>query len=354
MPAISIVMPVYNTKEYVGKAIESILCQTFRDYEFIIIDNGSTDGSNEVIDHYASIDSRIKVLRNSKNVFIAEARNEALDQAKGKYLYLIDSDDWVLPDMLETMYNRAINHNAQYVVAGYFMDYHINGKYVSYKVCPDDKDFEQDEFRQRAIDYLTRTILTVPWNKLYSIDYLNTHNIRFRNTKLEDHHFNMDILMDVERVCMISQPFYHYYRSRQGTDSELVYNKFLNQKKREHFEHTLRVYDHWDIHDSETQRKLANYHMGRLVQCVTQTVSNKQLNKKEKKKGIKEILEDQYTEYAIRHSSKIGIKMAILSFPIKLRSIILCYLMGKCVGGFKKHFSSLYFNMRAKVAQDAE
>lgn len=128
MPAISIVMPVYNTKEFVGKAIESILNQTFKDYEFLIIDNGSTDGSGEVIDRYAALDSRIHVLRNKKNVFIAEARNKALAQAKGEYLYLIDSDDWVLPDMLEVMYARAKKYEAQYVVTGYYMDYYEGEK----------------------------------------------------------------------------------------------------------------------------------------------------------------------------------------------------------------------------------
>lgn len=230
MPAISVVMPVYNTKEYVGKAIQSILDQTFSDFEFLIIDNGSTDGSGDVIARYAQADSRIRVIHNEKNVFIAEARNRALELVQGEYLNLIDSDDWVLPDMLETMYSRAKKHDAQYVVAGYFMDYYVSGRNESYAVCPDDKDYEQKEFRENAIRYLTRTILTVPWNKLYSIPYLREHNIKFRNTKLEDHHFNMDILMDVERVSMVSKPFYHYYRSRQGTDSELVYNQFLNQK----------------------------------------------------------------------------------------------------------------------------
>ena len=105
MPAISVVMPVYNTKEYVGKAIQSILDQTFSDFEFLIIDNGSTDGSGDVIARYAQADSRIRVIHNEKNVFIAEARNRALELVQGEYLNLIDSDDWVLPDMLETMYD---------------------------------------------------------------------------------------------------------------------------------------------------------------------------------------------------------------------------------------------------------
>lgn len=354
MPAISVVMPVYNTKDYVAKAIQSILDQTFADFEFLIIDNGSTDGSGTIIDQFAEQDTRIRVIRNAKNVFIAEARNSALAQAQGEYLYLIDSDDWALPDMLEVMYSRAKRFNAQYVVAGYYMDYYVNGRNESYAVCPDDRDYEQREFRENAIKYLVHTILTVPWNKLYSIAYLKTHNIKFRNTKLEDHHFNMDIIMDVERVSLISKPFYHYYRSRQGTDSELVYNKFLNQKKREHIAHTIAVYEHWGIQDRDTLGQLADYHMGRLVQCVTQTVANKQLIKKDKYRELQKIVDDKYTAFAIKHALNKSKKIALMSVPIRMRNVRLCYFMGWMIAGFKEKFSGAYYMMRASVAQGAK
>lgn len=353
MPAISVVMPVYNTKEYVGKAIESILNQTFQDFEFLIIDNGSTDGSAEIIDHYAAIDNRIRVLCNEKNVFIAEARNKALELVTGEYLNLIDSDDWVLPDMLETMYSRAKKHQAQYVVAGYYMDYYEGGKKLSYTVCPDDVDYTQNEFRKNAINYLTRTILTVPWNKLYSIQYLKENNICFRNTKLEDHHFNMDILMNVDRVSMVSKPFYHYYRSRQGTDSQLVYNKYLNQKKRDHFAHTMEVYKYWNIHDDETMGKLADYHLGRLIQCVSETVGNHTINNVDRKRELQQILDDKYTEFALKHKTKNSLKRNLLSVPIQLKSITLCILMGKTVNGFRRAFPAVFSTMRAGMAQNA-
>ena len=354
MVKISVVMPVYNTKEYVGKAIQSILDQTFKDFEFIIIDNGSTDGSAQVIDSYASKDSRITVIRNKENVFISEARNAALDIVNGEYLYLIDSDDWVLPDMLDTMYKKAMVNNAQYVVAGYYMDYFEGGKELSYEVCPDDAVYEQAEFRKNAIRYLTRTILTVPWNKLYSIPYLREHNIRFRNTKLEDHHFNMDFIMDVERVCMISKPFYHYYRSRQGTDSQLVYRKYLNQKKRDHFAHTMEVYKHWGINDEKTMGSLADYHLGRLVQCVAETSGNKSINLKSKRQEISEILSDKYTKFALKYHTGDSAKISVLSIPMKMKNISLCIFMGKTVNVFKKSFPALYSTMRAGVAQKAK
>lgn len=354
MPAISIVMPVYNTREFVGKAIESVLNQTFTDYEFIIINNGATDGSDEVINKYAQIDKRIRVINNKENVFIAEARNRALDEVTGEYLYLIDSDDWILPNMLETMYSRAKKHRAQYVVAGYFMDYYIGGKEVSYSVCPDDRDYEQEEFRQNAINYLTRTILTVPWNKLYSIDYLRTNNIRFRNTKLEDHHFNMDIIMDIERVSLINEPFYHYYRSRQGTDSQLVYNKFLNQKKRDHLAHTMEVYEHWGISDEETMGKLADYHLGRLVQCVVETVGNTSIEKSAKKTELQMILNDRWTDFALKNKKKRSFKLKVLGIPFKTKNLFLCCCMGWSIGFVQKNFSGMFYKMRARMAQGAE
>lgn len=352
-PTVTVVMPVYNTEAYVGNAIESILSQTFEDFEFLIVDNGSTDNSGKIIDGFAERDRRIRVLRNEKNVYISEARNRAIQIAKGKYLCLIDSDDWALSNMLEVMCSRAEETKAQYVVAGYFMDYCIHDKHYCYSVCPDDRFYEQTEFRKNAIQYLTRTLLTVPWNKLYSISYLREHQIKFRNTKLEDHHFNMDILMDVERVCMISEPFYHYYRSRPGTDTELVYNQFLNQKKRDHLKHTLAVYEHWGIQDEETMQQLANYHLGRLVQCIVQTTCNSQIDKETRDKEIHRILKDELTTFAIKRCGRCSMKIALLSLPIRMRSRSMCLLMGWSIDWFRRHFSAEYYRIRAALAQRA-
>ena len=163
----------------------------------------------------------------------------------------------------------------------------------------------------------------------------------------------MDILMDVERVSMVSKPFYHYYRSRQGTDSELVYNQFLNQKKRDHIAHTLEVYKHWGIQDANTMGQLADYHMGRLVQCVMQTVANQQITKKEKYQELQKIIDDPYTEFAKRNALNASKKIAILSIPIRMKSKKLCYLMGWGVARFKANFSEIYYTMRASVAQGA-
>lgn len=354
MPAISIIMPVYNTEQYVGKAIESILNQTFKDYEFFIIDNGSTDGSSKVIAGYAAKDPRIHVIHNDVNVYIAEARNAAIEKTSGEYLYLIDSDDTVELDMLEKMYSAAKKTNAQYVVAGYYMEYYQQGKFSSYEVCPDDHFYEKEDFRKNAIKYLTRTLLTVPWNKLYSLEYIRKHNIRFRNTKLEDHHFNMDMIKDIERVYMVGESFYHYNRSRPGTDSQVVYNKFLNQKKREHFKHTMEVYRYWGIDDFATMNELYNYQAGRLVECVSETCCNSTLTKEKRTSELQTILNDADTRMVVTKIKPNSLSLAICILPIKWKSMWMCSVMGRAIGFTKKRFSHLFYLLRSKVAQKAK
>ncbi len=100
-PLVSVVMPVYNRADTIRKAIDSILNQTFTDFEFIIVDDGSTDGTTEILDYYAKKDSRVRVLKNEQNRGISYSRNKGNDSAKGKYIAIMDSDDYSVPNRLE-------------------------------------------------------------------------------------------------------------------------------------------------------------------------------------------------------------------------------------------------------------
>ena len=113
---VSIIMPVYKVEDYVGKAIESIQAQTLKEFEFLIVDDGTPDRSGEICDAYAKKDSRIHVIH-KENGGAPSARNMAIDIAKGKYMYFMDSDDWAEPTMLEDMYNLAERDRAQLVVS---------------------------------------------------------------------------------------------------------------------------------------------------------------------------------------------------------------------------------------------
>lgn len=117
MPELSIIVPVYKVEKYLPKCIDSILAQTFTDFELILIDDGSPDRCGEVCDAYAARDSRIRVIH-QKNQGVSAARNAGLDVACGTYLGFVDSDDWIEPEMYETMIATAKEKQVDVVVCG--------------------------------------------------------------------------------------------------------------------------------------------------------------------------------------------------------------------------------------------
>ena len=114
-PKVSILVPIYNVEKYLSRCIESVLSQDFRDYELILVDDGSPDRCPQICDEYAKKDSRIKVIH-KKNGGLSDARNIGLDIATGEYVMFIDSDDFVDIDMMESMMNNMIDNNVDLVV----------------------------------------------------------------------------------------------------------------------------------------------------------------------------------------------------------------------------------------------
>lgn len=114
-PRLSIIVPVYNVEKYLDKCLSSILSQTFTDFELILVDDGSTDGSGEICDRYAESDNRIHVIH-KKNGGLSSARNQGIIIAQGEYIGFCDSDDWVQPDMYKELMSAALNGNADMAI----------------------------------------------------------------------------------------------------------------------------------------------------------------------------------------------------------------------------------------------
>lgn len=114
---ISVLMLTYNRENMVSRAIESVLAQTYKDFEYIIVDNGSTDNSSRIVDEYAKKDERIRTIHRSRGT-ISAGRNTALDAARGEYITFIDDDDWVESDYLEFLLNLVIENNADMSICG--------------------------------------------------------------------------------------------------------------------------------------------------------------------------------------------------------------------------------------------
>ena len=178
-PAVSIIMPCYNTEKYLKKTMDSIFSQTFDDYELIMVDDGSTDGTPALLDEYGKNHPDIITVFHKENGGQSTARNLALDAAKGEYILFWDSDDYAETDYIESMFKAAEENKSEAVISGsHYVD--ENG------VVIENLNYPVDRFP----DYPLRRLS--PHGKLYRLDFLNRHGIRFVPGKLyEDNPFNL-------------------------------------------------------------------------------------------------------------------------------------------------------------------
>lgn len=207
MKSISIIIPVYNAEQYIKTCLDSILKQTFCDYELILVDDGSTDGTFGILQAYAKEDSRIIIL-NQKNQFAGVARNKGMERAQGKYVLFLDADDFFESNMLENIYSTAEKYNAQIVkFYCYYYDDESNrvikaGKKVKKTRIVSAKDLGKSIFSECG---------AVPWDKLYLRSYLSDVNIQYQNLRNNnDEYFTRMIVAKAERIVLFSERFVYY------------------------------------------------------------------------------------------------------------------------------------------------
>jgi len=219
MSVFSIIVPVFNTEIYIRECIESVFAQTFSDYECILIDDGSTDGSPAICDEYAARDKRFKVIH-QKNMGLSASRNNGVLMAHGEFIVFLDSDDIFFNDCaLYNLYN-VINENSAEVI------YHSNVYFFSDDCVCDNIDaikaenicYDIHSFIKEK-EHNTRIILT-GWSFSLNRKFILRNNLFFKENILhEDNHFAPRLLCSVEKIVINHHLFYGYRRQRQGSIS---------------------------------------------------------------------------------------------------------------------------------------
>jgi len=217
MPLVSVIVPVYNTENYLKRCIESVLSQTCGDFELILVDDGSKDSSPAICDEYAKIDSRIKVLH-KQNEGPGIARNVGLDATNGEYFLFVDSDDWIMPEMLEKMVSQAANIKADIVVCGYSV---FNGLKIKYpNTYPGLKIYDRHALMK---DYVSTPYITpAPVYKLFS-RYL-FKNIRLPRMKVGEDQYIMHEILDLCNTGVHVGECFYVVNLRQGSITRSRFN----------------------------------------------------------------------------------------------------------------------------------
>ena len=209
-PEVTVIVPVYNSEKYIKKCIESILNQTFKKFELLIINDGSKDNSQKIIEEYQKKDPERIVIVNQENKGVSITRNEAIKMANGKYLMFIDNDDYIDKDYIETFVN-AIKENDLDVVLGGYRRPNEEGKVIKELHL---KDEEWSKF-----------MIFAPWAKIYKKEYLINNDITFLPVNIgEDVYFNIQAMFLSEKIKIIDYVGYNWFFNTKSVSNTVQKN----------------------------------------------------------------------------------------------------------------------------------
>lgn len=208
MPKVSVIVPIYGVESYLDKCIQSIINQSYKDWELILVDDGSPDESGEICEKYVTIDSRINVLH-LLNSGVSVARNRGMAIAKGQYITFVDGDDWIEPCYLESLLRYA---GESVVVYGNVINDYSDGTPSSIVFDYTEGACIKLEANEQAIIKYHILENGFPVSKLFSADVIRTHKLTFDENLSyhEDHLFVLGYLSVVGTVILSSKPIYHY------------------------------------------------------------------------------------------------------------------------------------------------
>lgn len=204
MPVISVVIPVYKAEKYLRRCLDSLLSQSFADWQAICVDDGSPDSSPAILDEYAEKDKRFVVIH-KKNAGVSAARNDGIKNAAGKYIHFLDADDWVDADFYETMLKVAKDTVSDMVVAGFVSDnkYTKPIKYKSVQIA-------NTIYKKLRVSFaLTDSYV---WRYLISTDFINKNKLKFDTNLIaqEDTLFVLDAIACANKIATVPGVYYHY------------------------------------------------------------------------------------------------------------------------------------------------
>lgn len=275
MPAaISVIIPVYNQATRLARCLDSVLRQTLGDLEILVVDDGSTDGSPAMIDHYAGNDPRIKAIH-QRNGGPSAARNAGLRVASGSYIAFVDSDDYLEERMLEVLWQQARQHDAELTICGFICETYQDGILVYHRTYQPVADpegvvvLERHTLQQQFARLFEVGVIHSPCNKLYARALIARLGARFDETLSlgEDLLFNMRLLEQVERCVLIGMPGYHYVVGETTLASKYRADMFPI-KLRLHREVLAHLHA-WNCADDEHYQFVTRFFFQEVLQSVT-------------------------------------------------------------------------------------
>lgn len=342
-PKISIIIPVYNVENYIYKCLDSICNQTFRDFEVIMINDGSSDNSGNICDEYVIKDSRFTVFHNC-NQGSGPARNIGIDKSRGKYLMFIDPDDWIDIDMFEVMYNLIENKNLDLVICpdrNYYMDneniIRIDEPKSNYRICED-----KQAVREIFTELCTNSLSHAPHNKIYKSSLIKRNSLYFPAIRRsQDIVFNNRYFEVINSLAITEKCYYNYRVNNLEAQAKKIPSNMFNIYTML-FEDYIDMHIKWGILNSEKENMLVSAYLTNICYCIYNLYNpNIKRSFRDKYKYIKEISNNKKVRDNIKKSKNTSIFIKIILKCIKFKQILAIMLLYKIKFSIRKLVSIL-------------
>lgn len=349
-PFFSIVMPVYGVEEYLEKAVYSVLEQSFQDFEIILVDDKSPDNAGKICDEFARKNDKVLVIHHDKNRGLSAARNTGTKKACGKYIWFMDSDDYVESTLLEKVYESLMKNKAQVVVFGVEEEYfdEKGEKKKSKQISLETKYLESKEEVQKSIIKLEEsTLYGYAWNKIYDLEYLKQCNIKFEKiTLIEDIMFNVQYFEEIERLNILSDVLY-YYEKRMGNS---LTAKYVNEYFELHRQRVELVYEQqkrWNRDTKEVRSILGKIYCRYIYSAIQRNFDKRSgMNFKMRYQWLGKIYSDALFGELIPYTESDNTQQKVLAFFLKHKMSIGCLGMGRIIDFVKRKMPMVFAKIK--------
>lgn len=336
MKTFSVIMPIYGVERYLRQGVDSVLAQSFEDYEIILVDDCSPDSCPSICDEYAEKDERIRVIHKPQNEGLGEARNTGFRAAEGEYILYMDSDDTIEADLLQLV-NNAIksDRDADIVVFG-SRCVHENKSgeaYYQEDLRPEARVAKaKEEIGECFIELSSKRIFPYAWNKVYKRSFLEKTGVVFERTKLiEDFLYNITLFRQASKVCILSEVLYNYRKPAHQTLASAYSPMFFSLTKRK-FALEMDFLKEMGIAGEENRQFVLYNHLKHIISTFIRNSSARAgLKGKEQKNLIKEILSDADTKLVLSDYKPRRLHMKFICAVLKTGSPTMCWLLAKAI-----------------------
>lgn len=328
MKKVSIIIPVYNAEKYIDDCLKSLICQTYKNIEIVLVDDGSKDNSYNICLQYSKEYDFIKTYH-KKNGGPSSARNFGINKSTGEYICFVDSDDTVSKDYVE----KLLQNEADLIICG-FVELYGKTKRIK-KICDDIQKYNNEEIYIKLLESSESDKFNSPWGKLYKKDIIDSNDVVFdESLKMgEDLIFNINYLKYCKSFIIIPDCLYYYNKNVGGSLTKKFEFSRWNIEKYVYYQYKA-LYEYYNLYDKYKEKIDCMLLMGAKKTIYILCASNKKCS--ESIKYIKIIVNDEEISKAIKYIKPDNKLNKVLLFLVKMKMNLLIYVLFKVIEKIRK------------------